>query len=280
MSRPQHRIVCYGISDTGLQRRNNEDHFMVADLTRQVVGVHANRVVPEILCHDVGARGTLLAVADGLGGYDGGEIASRIAVETTVQALFETPTAHPSLAEQLSRAVEHAHQAIYQQRHHGSGGTHMASTLTAVHISVGMMTVGQVGDSRAYLWRDGQLTLLTEDQTFVHMLQKRGMLTAEEARTHPNRHVILQALGQDDNVSCEVSAVPYQHGDSVLLCSDGLSSYVTHEDMESILMSHDDEMTRCRSLVDAANACGGVDNVTVLLARLLIDQYDKPSEKC
>jgi protein phosphatase len=279
MSRPHHRIVCYGISDTGLQRHNNEDHFMVADLTRQVVGVHANRVAPEILCHDIGVYGTLLAVADGLGGYEGGEIASRIAVETTVQALFEGGDAHPSLAERLSWAVEQAHQAIHQQRHHDNGGTHMASTLTAVHIGAGMLTVVQVGDSRAYLWRDGQLTLLTEDQTFVHMLQKRGMLTAEEARHHPNRHVILQALGQDGAVSCEVSTVPYQHGDCVLLCSDGLSSYVTHEDIESMLMSYDDEMARCRSLVDAANASGGADNVTVVLARLLIEQHGDPSEQ-
>jgi protein phosphatase len=144
----------------------------------------------------------------------------------------------------------------------------MGSTLTAVHISDGVMTIAQVGDSRAYMFRDGRLWLLTEDQTLVGLLQKRGMLTPEQAETHPAKHVILQALGQDKEVVPELRSATLQHDDYLLLCTDGLSSYVEQPTIEAILAADDDEYTHCQRLVDAANAAGGADNVTVLLVRL------------
>lgn len=268
MSRPHHHIACFGISDTGLQRTNNEDHFMVADLTRRLAGVSENQVIADVLCHAVGPQGSLLAVADGLGGYEGGEIASQIAVESLVQTLFDPANENKPLEAQLNRAVEAAHHAICTHRQHENGPPNMASTLTAVYIGDGIMTIVQVGDSRAYLLRDGKLTLITEDQTFVNMLQKRGMLTEEEAARHPNRHIVLQALGQENTVLPEIHNMPFRHNDCLLLCSDGLSSYVSHQHIETILTAEEDERARCRSLIEAANACGGADNVTVLLARL------------
>jgi protein phosphatase len=274
MRHSQYRLACFGISDPGLQRTNNQDHFMVADLTRRIIGVRENHMSPELCCHEVGSGGTLLAVADGLGGYAGGEIASQIAVEKMVQALFAMVDNHLRLDDQLLSAVEIAHQAVNRQRQHDDRRAHMASTLTAMHISDGKITVVQVGDSRAYLFRAGQLTLLTEDQTFVNMLQKRGMLTEEEAMRHPNRHVILQALGQGDAVSPDIHIFPIEQGDCVLLCTDGLSSYVSHEDIETILASQGGEDIHCRCLIDAANAAGGADNITVLVARLLEGNVD------
>jgi serine/threonine protein phosphatase PrpC len=270
MSRIQHSIASYGISDTGLQRANNQDHFIVADLTRKVIGMHENQMSPELLYHKVGSHGTLLAVADGLGGYTGGEVASQIAVEVTAQALLDMVEKQLSPAEKLSRAIEEAHQAICRQRQQDDGRARMGTTITALRINRGTMTVAQVGDSRAYLFRDGRLTVLTEDQTFVGMLLKRGLLTEEEAAKHPDRHVILQALGQDNAVVPEVYDLPFQHNDCLLLCTDGLSSYVSHERIETILASREDEHMCCRRLVDAANAAGGVDNVTVLVARLMV----------
>jgi protein phosphatase len=148
----------------------------------------------------------------------------------------------------------------------------MASTFTAMHIGDGLLTVAQIGDSRAYLFRNGSLTLLTEDQTMVHSMQKRGVLTEAEARHHPLRHLILQALGQDSAILPAVCTCPFLHGDWVLLCTDGLSSYVSTEQIEMILASEVDEPTCCRALIDAANACGGADNVTVLLARLMVGE--------
>jgi hypothetical protein len=152
----------------------------------------------------------------------------------------------------------------------------MASTLTLVHLGHGVMTLAQVGDSRAYRFSGGKLTLLTEDQTVVHMMQKKGMLTPEEAQNHPHRNIILQALGQDKSVLPEIQTLPFSHNDCLLLCSDGLSSYVAHADIEAIMSSDEDEHIRCRRLIEAANAVGGADNVTVLLARLIIKEQVYP----
>lgn len=269
-NRALHQIVVFGLSDRGLQRDNNEDHFMVADLTRKVIGVHENQLRPELFHHDIGTRGTVLIVADGLGGHEGGEVASQLAVDIVAQTLVNMAEQALPIAEQIMCAVDRAHEAIC--KHHGASGRtrHMASTLTMVHVGHGILTIAQVGDSRAYRFSRGQLTLLTDDQTVVHMMQKKGMLTPEEAQNHPHRNIILQALGQDKSVLPEIQSLPFSHNDYLLLCSDGLSSYVAHERIEEILSSGEDEHMRCRRLVEAANAAGGADNVTVLLARLII----------
>jgi protein phosphatase len=272
MNRLRTRITFFGISDRGLQRTNNEDHFIVADLTRKTVAVEANRVTLPLVCHEMGPKGTLLAVADGLGGYEGGERASQIAVEETVRALFAVIENDLPLAQQLGLAIEEAHQAICWHRSSAGEHPHMASTLTAVHVGDGMLTIAQIGDSRAYLFRNGALTLLTEDQTMVHSMQKRGVLTEAEAKIHPLRHLILQALGQDSAVCPVVHTYPFRPDDWVLLCTDGLSSYVSPEQIATILVSEPDEPACCRALINAANACGGADNVTVLLARLMVYQ--------
>lgn len=273
-----HQMVVYGLSDRGLRRENNEDHFMVADLTRKVVGVLDNQLKTDLFHHDVGHCGTLLMVADGLGGHEGGEIASEMAVDTIAKVLMDTAEQGLPLTEQILRAVEIAHTTICQ--FHGTSGRtrHMASTLTAMHVGSGTVTLAQVGDSRAYRFRNGQLTMLTEDQTIVRMMQKKGLLTPEEAQKHPHRNIILQALGQDKTVLPEIRSLPYKHNDCFLLCSDGLSSYVAHERITEIMASSADEHLCCRQLIAAANEAGGADNVTVLLARVLI-QERVPSPK-
>ena len=275
-NRTTNQIVVFGLSDQGLQRDNNEDHFMVVDLTRKVVGVQDNQLRPELLHHSIGARGTALMVADGLGGYEAGEIASQLAVDTIAQALIDTAEQDLSVRAQLVWAVALSHEAI-RKYHSAEGRTrHMASTLTVVHVGPGVITIAQVGDSRAYRFRGGKLTLLTEDQSVVQMMQKKGMLTPEEAQHHPHRNVILQALGQDKSVLPEVQTLACQHDDCLLLCSDGLSSYVAHEHIEAIMASGEDEPGRCRRLVEAANAAGGADNVTVLLAHLIMGDGGRP----
>jgi serine/threonine protein phosphatase PrpC len=264
------QMVFFGISDVGLKRTNNEDHFMVADLTQKTYGVKDNCVISQMTNHEVGPQGTLLAVADGLGGHDAGEVASQIAVEVTAQAMCCPKDATLSAAKQLFRAVRMAHRTICRRQDPTSHNRNMSSTLTAVHIGDQVMTVSQVGDSRAYLYSRGCLVKLTDDQTLVGMLLKRGMITEEEARTHPERHLILQALGQGENVIPEVKRFPLRYNDCLLLlCSDGLSAYVTDEQIADILRREQGEDAQCRSLVDAANASGGKDNVTVLIARLI-----------
>jgi protein phosphatase len=245
------QIAFFGISDPGLKRTNNEDHFIVADLTRKTLGVKNNCVLSRLMPHEVGPQGTLLAVADGLGGYEAGEVASQIAVEVTAQALCAPKDATLSPAKQLFRAIRVAHRAIRQRQGPTSHNGSMSSTLTAVHIGQQVMTVQ-----------------LTEDQTMVNMLQKKGLITEEEARTHTERHLVLQALGQGENILPDMRRFRFQDNDCLLLCTDGLSSYVTDKHIKAILRTEDSEDARCRCLIEAANASGGKDNVTVLMARL------------
>ena len=268
MSEPAPKLVFFGISDKGMQRDNNEDHFIVADLTRKVIGVHNNQITPDLICHEIGENGTIVAVADGLGGHEKGEVASQIAVEVTVDALLQGINDGYDTSDWLSTAVRQAHLAIRQKPVDEEYGRGMGSTLTAVHIGSRMITVAQVGDSRAYSFRDGRLSMLTEDQTLVGLLQRRGILTEEQAQVHPSKHVILQALGQDKIIIPEVRSFSFQDGDYLLLCTDGLTSFVDDSTIEMILASGDDEPTQCQRLVDAANAAGGPDNITVLLVRL------------
>jgi protein phosphatase len=145
----------------------------------------------------------------------------------------------------------------------------MASTLTAIYITADrQLIVGQIGDSRAYLYRDGKLIMLTEDQTMVRYLQKTGVLNEAEVAHHPYRHIILQALGQDRPVQPDIRTYFCQAGDRLLLCTDGLSSYVNVEQIEAIIAREVDEHYLCEQLIEAANGLGGPDNITVLIATL------------
>jgi protein phosphatase len=261
-------ITFFGLSDAGLKRPNNEDHFIVADLTRHEIAVENNVNVPDTIHQPLGPHGTLLAVADGLGGHDDGEIASHITVEAIVQTLFALQQQRLSVTEQLILATQEAHNAIRRYTATIPGSRSMSSTLTAVHVAHDTMTIAQVGDSRAYRFANGTLTQLTEDQTIIHMMLKKGILTDEEAQQHPDRHVILQAMGQERAVSPEITQTPFRYNDCILLCSDGLSSFVNHQCIERILNEESDEQARCNRLLEAAYAAGGEDNVTILLARL------------
>jgi protein phosphatase len=273
-------ITCYGISDAGLRRPLNEDHFMVADLTRKVFAVERNTLLSQFLYQQVERSGTLLAVADGVGGYAGGALASQIAVEATAQSLWTVVATETPSQWSLERAIEEAHRTIQQSYERTVQYPNMASTLTAIHVTAnGILLVGQIGDSRAYLFRRGQLLVLTEDQTMVSHLQKTGLLSEQEAATHPYRHIILQALGQDHTVQPDVRAYPFYHGDRLLLCTDGLSSYVSQGRIEAILAQEVDEQAICRALIHEAHTEGGPDNVTVLVASVHVSQgHEHPQQ--
>ncbi len=224
------------LSDTGRVRHHNEDRSLVSD------GV--------------------LVVADGMGGAKAGEVAAQMAVDA-VGALRT-----PFTAEDVRDAVAEANRAIRRMASDEPDKSGMGTTLTAAMMRGDHIDLVHVGDSRAYLWRDGALTQVTEDHSVVAELVRRGSITAEEAESHPHRNVITRALGAEDEVDADRVSTEVQNGDVVLLCSDGLSSYVPESTIAEILAGADSLAVAARGLVNAANAAGGTDNVTVVLARV------------
>src|SRR5579875_2363633 len=186
-------------SDTGRQRRGNEDSAF--------------------------ARAPVFAVADGMGGAQAGEVASQIAVEAFEAGLPEEGTPEQRLAEVAQRANRRIHELSLAEHEHAGMGT----TLTAAYLDDGYLAIAHVGDSRAYLFRDGQLTRLTQDHSLVEELRQRGKLTEEEAAEHPQRSIITRALGPEPDVQVDTLSQTVRGGDVVLLCSDGLTSMIAEE---------------------------------------------------
>ncbi len=269
-----------GLTDVGRQRELNEDLFYY-------------RVVQ---ASDEGPLG-LFVVADGMGGHLAGEVASQWAVQTLKRELAplfrpQDPSvtrrldaealgsvgqgatirlAETDLARMLGHAVERANQVLlgYAHKHPDEAGG-MGSTLTLAVVEDGRLTVANVGDSRAYLWRDGSLRQLTEDHSVPGALLKQGRITVEEAHEHPHRHILYRCLGLKPNLEVDIyPAVELRPGDTLMLCSDGLWDMIyPSERLSAFLASEAGPLFICRRLVDAANEAGGEDNITVVLVRV------------
>jgi PPM family protein phosphatase len=224
-------------SDRGRQRQGNEDSYFV--------------------------RSPLFVVADGMGGAQAGEVASQMAVESFDRGL---PDGTP--AEGLTHVVEEANRRIHERSQSDAQRAGMGTTVTAAYVGEGEVTIAHVGDSRAYLLRDGDLIRLTRDHSLVGELVARGKLTEEQAETHPQRSVITRALGPEPDVQVDVQAYQARGGDRFLLCSDGLTSMIPEARVKAILEGSDSLADAGRELIAAANDAGGRDNITVLLFRL------------
>jgi protein phosphatase len=225
-------------TDTGRQRRDNEDSAF--------------------------ARSPLFVVADGMGGAQAGEVASRMAIEAFQREL----SSQGSPEERLADRAQDANRQIYdisRSEHERAG---MGTTLTAVYLDEAAIAVAHVGDSRAYLFRDGELRRLTRDHSLVEELLERGKLTEEEAAEHPQRSIITRALGVDPQVEVDTRTYPARAGDVVLLCSDGLTSMISEGRIAAILGEETDLDRAGERLIEDANAAGGRDNITVVLFRL------------
>ena len=207
----------------------------------------------------------LLAVSDGLGGQPGGEIASAVVVETLARAMLWARTATPR-EELLDAAVQVAHRAVQQAAvTHGKLG--MGATLVAALVDGPTAYVAEVGDSRVYLLRGGSLAQISHDQSMVQAMIDEGMMDAEDKRTFPFRSVILQSMGMDGAPRVALRRVDLRRGDLILLCSDGLTELVPDPDIKRVLLAAPRLDVACSALVDLANARGGVDNITVVLAK-------------
>jgi PPM family protein phosphatase len=228
----------YAGTDTGRQRRANEDSML--------------------------SRAPLFVVADGMGGAQAGEVASRIAVESFeggVQDATQPEAALAALAQQ-------ANGRIYELSHSNAEQAGMGTTLTAVYVGEREIAIAHVGDSRAYRLRDGELLRLTEDHSLVDELLRQGRLTPEEAVEHPQRSVITRALGPEGTVEVDTRSYAARDGDIYLLCSDGLTTMLAEERLESILRERATLRDAGEALIAAANEAGGRDNITVVLLRV------------
>jgi serine/threonine protein phosphatase PrpC len=212
------------------------------------------------------AEPPLFAVADGMGGALAGELASRMAVQTLAELVEEG-----SDEERLAATVRLANRRVAERATSDPRASGMGSTVTAALVGARAVVFAHVGDSRAYLWRGGVLTRLSDDHSLVAEWVRLGALAPEEAAQHPQRSVITRALGADWQVDVDVWTTPARTGDVILLCTDGLSGLVDEAAVARTLQEHDDLDAAVHALVDAANAAGGEDNITAVALRLESD---------
>ena len=222
-------------TDTGRKRRRNEDAYVVEP--------------------------PLFAIADGMGGAQAGELASSLAAG----AVREDEGAAGSGERRVTRLIQEANRRVYQRSSQDAAASGMGTTLTVALVADGTVAFGHVGDSRAYLIRDGRLEQLTEDHSLVAELVRSGKLSPEEAGTHPQRSVITRALGTDPDVDVDTFSIETQPGDLFMLCSDGLTSMVEDDViLQTIEKSRDNLQTAAKALIRVANKGGGEDNITVV----------------
>ena len=260
-------VECYALSDVGRTRSHNEDAFAVADLTDgSPVTFHNVDTRP------VGQRGVVFMVADGMGGAAAGELASATAVEVVMQYLLEhwTPGQERDPADfvaQLESATEQANGTIFQHASTHPELRGMGTTATIAGLLGDTLYLAQVGDSRAYLVREGVPRQLTKDQSLMQKLIEAGEITAEEAEVSDRRNIILQALGPEAFVKVDLTHQRVRRGDTLILCSDGLSGQVRGDEIARAVADEPDLERLCQRLIDSANASGGPDNITVVAAR-------------
>ena len=207
----------------------------------------------------------LFAVADGMGGAQAGEVASRLAVETLGGL---KPGDDGRAEEELADAVREANSRIHGKAASDKALAGMGTTITAARVHDGRIAIGHVGDSRAYRWRDGELDQVTHDHSLVAELERQGKLTPAEARVHPQRSMILRALGIEADVEIDTYGFDAESGDVVLLCSDGLTGVVHDEVIREVLNGTETLADAAGELVELANISGGPDNITAVLFRL------------
>lgn len=281
-------IELHAKSDVGRVRRGNEDNYLLLDLTsgKFWTGTEGDEPPEELRHFEVGKKGVVLLVSDGMGGALAGDVASRMAVESVRDMLVgseddedggcgdDTP-----LVDCLRRATGYANLAIHNKSQEDTRCSGMGATLTGAAVTGDLLDLVQVGDSRAYVIRNNQIKLATKDQSLVQQLVDVGQISEEEAETHMFRNVILQALGAQRELSPVTGRLRLRNGDMLLLCSDGLSGKLRADDINKIVEeTKDDLQATCSALVEEANNRGGEDNITVVLARFTGDELEAPSD--
>ena len=251
-------IEAFGLTDVGKKRKHNEDAYALD------------------------AEEGLFIVADGMGGHAAGEVAAKITVETIGEFIAATRQKEEATwpfkynhelhfnSNRLAVAIEKANERVMSAVAAQPWLKGMGTTVVAGLLNEKILSLAHVGDSRAYLYREGELTLLTDDHSWVQEQVSAGILTEEEAKTHPLKNVVTRALGGGPSVSPDLREMEFSRGDAFLFCSDGLTTMLSDEEIrDSVSAAHDQEpQALCEALVELANQKGGVDNITVVFVRI------------
>jgi serine/threonine protein phosphatase PrpC len=246
-------IEVAGLSDLGCQRENNEDSYSYWEPAGDA---------------EFAQKGRLAVVADGMGGHEGGQEASRIAVESIQETYADTPTTDPQAL--LTAGFHEAHQRIqsYAAAHLKLRG--MGTTATAAVLLANRLYYAHIGDSRLYRITKDEVTRLTHDHSYVGRLVESGVITPEEAEAHPQRNILTAALGAGAEIVVEAPAtpIPLGAGDTLVLCTDGLWGQITDLELQQAVLKNS-PVSACRALVNLARERGGPDNITVQVLRVL-----------
>ena len=263
-------IAAFGVTDVGRKRKHNEDAY-------------------DLKVEEEGDEG-LFIVADGMGGHAAGEVASRITVETVGEFIAATRQKEEATwpfkynhelhfnSNRLAVAIEKANERVMAAVSAQPWLKGMGTTVVAGLLDGKLLSLAHVGDSRAYLFRDGQLSRLTDDHSWVHEQVAAGILTEEEAKSHPLKNVVTRALGGGPLVSPDLQELSFDAGDVFLFCSDGLTTMLSDEEIREAVGAESDPQKLCQKLVDMANDKGGVDNITVVVARITAAREEAAKE--
>jgi len=278
-------VELHAKSDVGRVRRGNEDNFLLLDLASQRAwtGTDGSENPADLRKLEIGDKGLVLVVSDGMGGALAGDVASRMAIDSVREEMIGNNgkgcDPDSSLIDCLKHATLQANRAIHYKSLEDSRCSGMGATLTGAAIKDDKLDLVQVGDSRAYVMRGDQIRLATKDQSLVQQLVDVGQISEEEAETHMFRNVILQALGAQTELTPATARIQLRAGDVLLLCSDGLSGKLRNEEIRKIVADSGKDLgAACAGLVAAANDRGGEDNITVVLARFSGEELQDASE--
>ncbi len=260
---PGVKMIVSAMTDVGRARETNEDAFTIMDLAsgKKIDAVREDHAV------DVQERGVLLALSDGMGGAEAGEVASALVLESLQKALERE--AKGAIHEQLEAAVQRANRNVFfEAKLENRQG--MGATLVALFIRGDEAYIAEVGDSRGYLLRKGRLRQITRDQSLVQLLVDQGVMTPDEARHSPSKNVILQAMGLAKDVRVAIARLRLRAGDRFVLCSDGITNPVSDPELQKIL-TDSEPRAACETMIALANDRGGDDNQTAIVADLTGD---------
>ena len=269
-------VDCHGLTDIGKEREVNEDQFMIADLSKSILIHQTSLTMDDGSRWFGGSQGSLMLVADGMGGHAGGERASTLAVDRVVLYVLNTmpwffrleQQAETELKDELTAALETCQESIQAESEASPKRAGMGTTLTMAYTLWPRFYVVHVGDSRCYVLRKSRLKQITTDHTLAQEMVDRGALRPAQAEESPLSSVLWNTIGgKSTELTTDVYKGELQVGDTMLLCTDGLTRHVTDDEITKVLRKAKSAEEACRTLVNAANEGGGSDNITVVAAR-------------